>query len=156
MTYDVLVYSESLLKPEVSNDSICIGNFSLPFRTDMNNRLGGGVEIYVRDTFLCIGRTGLEIRGLQAVWVEILIESKKVLVGRFYRPPNSDTHYFNLIIGSIDRAHNTNIPDIIILRDFNDNMLCNKNNKTKELIKTNTSKKQLIAEPTNSTENSSS
>ena len=42
MTYDVLVYSESLLKPEVSNDSICIGNFLLPFQTDMNNRLGGG------------------------------------------------------------------------------------------------------------------
>ena len=117
--------------------------------TDRNNRPGGGVVIYVRDTFSCIRRTDLEIRGLEAVWVEILIESKKVLVGGFYRPPNTDAHYFNHIIESIDRAHtcNTNISDIIILGDFNSNMLSDNYNKMKELIKTY-DMKQLIAEPT--------
>ena len=155
MAYDVLVFSESWLKPEVSNDKICIGNFLPPFRTDRNNRPGGGVVIYVRDTFSCIRRTNLEIRGLEAVWVEILIESKKVLVGGFYRPPNTDAHYFNHIIESIDRAHNTDISDIIILGDFNYNMLSDNYNKMKELTKTY-NMKQLIAEPTYFTENSSS
>ena len=72
MAYNVLVFSESWLKAEVSNDKICIGNFLPPFRTDRNNSPGGGVVIYVRDTFSCIRRTDLEIRGLAAVWVEIL------------------------------------------------------------------------------------
>ena len=61
ITTDVLVFSENWLKPEVSNDKICIGNFLPPFRTDRNNRPGGGVVIYVRDTFSCIRRTDLEI-----------------------------------------------------------------------------------------------
>ena len=93
------------------------------------------VVIYVRDTFSWIRRTDLEIRGLEAVWVEILIESKKVLVGGFYRSPNTDAHYFNHIIESIDRAHNTNISDIIILGDFNYNMLSDNYNKIKEKYK---------------------
>ena len=54
LAYDVLVFSESWLNSEVSNDRICIGNFLPPFRTDRNNRPGEGVVIYVRDTFSCI------------------------------------------------------------------------------------------------------
>ena len=153
MACDVLVFSESWLKLEVSNDRICIGNFLPPFRTDRNNRPGGGVVIYVRDIFSCIRRTDLEIRGLEAAWVEILIESKKVLVGGLCRPPNTDAYYFNHIIESIDRAHHTNISDSIILGDFNYNILSDNYNKMKELIKTY-NMKQLIAEQTYFTENS--
>ena len=45
--------------------------FLPPFRTDRSNRPGGGVVIPVRDTFSCIRRTDLEIRGLEAIWVDI-------------------------------------------------------------------------------------
>ena len=48
--YDVLVFSESWLKPEVRDENISIENFLPPFRTDRCDRLGGGVIIYVRDT----------------------------------------------------------------------------------------------------------
>ena len=68
-----------------------------PFRTDRKDRPGGGVIIYVRDTLFCKQRPDLEIQGLESTWVEIQIKSKKVLVGGFYRPPNSSPDYFDLI-----------------------------------------------------------
>ncbi|MEW8544645.1 MAG: hypothetical protein AB2693_14035, partial [Candidatus Thiodiazotropha sp.] len=99
--YDVLVFSESWLKPDILNDSISIANFMPPFRKDRCDRMGGGVIIYVRDSFLCKRRCDLELRGLEAVWVEIQVRSKKILVGGFYRPPNSNNSYSNLIEESI-------------------------------------------------------
>ncbi|MEW8545738.1 MAG: reverse transcriptase domain-containing protein, partial [Candidatus Thiodiazotropha sp.] len=153
--YDVLVFSESWLKPEVRDESISIDNFLPPFRADRCDRLGGGVIIYVRDTLLCKRRSDLEIQGLEAVWVEIRVKSKKVLIGGFYRPPNSNTRYFELINESIDRAYNSNILDIIILGDFNCDMTSNNSNKMKELLQ-DFNLRQLINESTHFTENSSS
>ena len=140
--------TQSWLKPEVQNNSVSIENFMPPHRTDS---AGGGVIVYVRDSFSCRRRHDLEIRGIESVWV---VKSKKSLIGGYYRPPNSNNEYFYLISESVDRAHNTNIPDIIITGDFNINMNSN-NNKIMELIK-QYNLKQLINEPTNFTENSAS
>ncbi|MEW8544385.1 MAG: reverse transcriptase family protein [Candidatus Thiodiazotropha sp.] len=153
--YDVLVFSESWLKPEIRDESINIDNFLPPFRADRCGRPGGGVIIYVRDSFLCKRRPDLEIQGLEAVWIEIRVKSKNILIGGFYRPPNSNAAYFELINESIDRAYNTNILDIIILGDFNFNMSLNNNNKMTDLL-LDFNLKQLINEPTHFTETSSS
>ena len=129
--------------------------FLPPFRADRCDRPGGGVIVYVRDSFFCKRRSDLELQGLEAVWVEIRVKSRNILIGGFYRPPNSNTGYFELIIESIDRAYNTNIVDIIILGDFNCNMSVNNKNKMTELLQ-EFNLKQLITEPTHFTENSSS
>lgn len=153
--YDVLVFSESWLKPEVSNESIKLENFQPPFRKDRCNRPGGGVVMYVRDSFPCKRRTDLEIHGLEAVWVELQVKLRKILIGGFYRPPNSNSEYFDLISESVDRAYNTNIIDIFILGDFNFNMSTDSNNKMKDLLQ-QYNLKQLISDSTHFTENSSS
>ncbi|MEW8186271.1 MAG: reverse transcriptase family protein, partial [Candidatus Thiodiazotropha endolucinida] len=154
--YDVLVFSESWLKPDIQDDTISIVIFCrLSERTGVNKRVGGGVVIYVRDTFLCKRRCDLELRGLEAVWVEIQVKSKLILVGGFYRPPNSNNNYNNLIEESIDKAFNTNIVDIFILGDFNYNLLHNNDNKMTEIIQ-EFNLKQLITEATHFTEHSSS
>ncbi|MCG7879157.1 MAG: reverse transcriptase domain-containing protein, partial [Candidatus Thiodiazotropha endolucinida] len=88
-------------------------------------------------------------------WVEIQVKSKRILVGGFYRPPNSSPEYFNLIKESIDRAYNTNLSDIIITGDFNIDMTLNNNPKMKDLM-LEYNLKQIITEPTHFTENSSS
>ena len=120
--YDILVYSESWLKPEIKNDDISLQSFMPPYRTDRLERTGGGVVIYVRDTFLCKRRDDLEIRGLEAVSVEVKVKGKCILVGGFYRPPNSNNAYFNLNTESFDRACNTGINDISMTGDFNFNI----------------------------------
>ena len=55
----------------------------------------------------------LEVQGLEAAWVEIRVKSKTLLVGGFYRPPNSNAAYFELISKIIHRAYNINIIDIL-------------------------------------------
>ena len=153
--YDILVYSESWLKPEIKDDDIFFQNFMPPYRTDRLERIGGGVVMYVRDTFLCRRRDDLEIRGLEAVWVEVKVKGKCILVGGFYRPPNSNNAYFNLIAESFDRAYNTGIKDIVITGDFNFNMLSNDGKKIKTLIN-QFNLEQVIRDPTHYTESSSS
>ena len=82
-SYDVLVFYESWLKPETPDESLHIENFSPPFRADRNDRPVGGVIVYFRDTLSSKRRPDLEVRGLEAVWVAIQIQSNKVLVGGF-------------------------------------------------------------------------
>ena len=86
--YDILVCSESWLKPEIKDDSILIENFLPPQRTDRLGRPGGGVVIYAKDSFSLIRRSDLEIRRLEAVWIELLVKGKTILIGGFYRQPN--------------------------------------------------------------------
>ena len=155
IAYDILVFTESWLKPDTPNEKLIIDNFKSPFRKDRCDRPGGGVLIYTRDSIQSKRRTDLEMQDLEAVWVEITIKSKKILIGGFYRPPHSNTDYFNKINESIDRAYSTNIVDILITGDFNFNMFSNENNKMKELIQQYTLN-QLIREPTHFTEHSAS
>ena len=46
-------------------------NFKPHFRKDRVDRIGGGVALYVRDTIPCKRRIYLEMRDVEAVWVEI-------------------------------------------------------------------------------------
>ena len=107
--------------------------------------------IYVRDTILCKRRKDIEINGLEAIWLEVRIKSKKILIGGIYRPPNSSSDYFNLMLESIDRTHNTNIYDVIITGDLNYDMLSNGSNKMTDLLQ-QYNLTQLIAEETHFTE----
>ena len=84
---------------------------------------------------------------------KIKIDTRRL--GGFYRPPNSNNNYNNLIEESIDKAFNTNIANIFILGDFNYNLLHNNDNKMTEIIQ-EFNLKQLITEATHFTEHSSS
>ena len=152
-SYDVLVFSKSWLNPDVPDESLHIENFLPPFRTDRSDRTGGGVIVYVRDTISSKRRSDLEIRGLEATWDELQVRSKKVLIGGFYRPPESHADYIDLISESFNRPNDTNIQGIIILGDFNINMFHDTNNKIKYIMQ-ELNMKQLINEPTNFTETS--
>ena len=154
-SFDIAIFSESWLKPCTTDDEISLVNFLPPFRTDRLDRPGGGVIIYARDNIACKRRKDIEINGLEAVWLEVKIKSKKILVGGIYRPPNSNSAYFDLIIESIDRAHNTNIYDIIITGDFNYKMISGNSNKIKDLLQ-QYNLTQLIDSETHFTETSAS
>ena len=79
-----------------------------------------------------------------------------VLIGTFYRPPNSLNAIFSSIEDSIGLAFDSNIQDIIITGDFNlDMMKDSSNRKIKDLCQ-QYNLDQLINESTNFTENSSS
>lgn len=66
-SYDVLVFTETWLSPQTTNDEILIPNFNPPFRNDRIGRLGGGVAIYVRTGLYSFERNNLIYGELEAL-----------------------------------------------------------------------------------------
>ena len=152
--YDILVFTETWLCPNTNDEEIIIPNFSAPVRCDRVGRIGGGVAIYVRDGITFKPRRDLGINGLEALWIELQINKRKILLGGFYRPPSSNANYWNLIEQSIDQAFNESNDNIVITGDFNIDVNV-PNNKIENLI-SSYSAAQLIETPTNFTEHSQS
>ena len=154
--FDLISITETWFNQSISNADVNINGFRAPFRKD---RLGdgyGGEAVYIKNDIPYIQRTDLEILNIECVWVEIRLHGKRLLVGTYYRPPNSDIAVLTNIENSIDLAIDTEISDIIILGDFNLDM--NKPNTSNKInnICQQYNLHQLIREPTHFTERSSS
>ena len=119
---DIVTVSETWLSSSVSNNDILIHNFLPPIRCDRRNDPHGGVAIYVKNTIHCRARPDLHVPNLEAVWVEIRLNQEGILIGSFYRPPNSSVDYWRLIRDSIRKADSTTL-NYFILGDFNTDFL---------------------------------
>ena len=89
--FDVISITETLFTPNIISSDININGFRAPFRKDRTDDGDGGVAVYVKNEISCKRRHDLEIVALECVWLEIRLHSKRLLVGTFYRPPNSDS-----------------------------------------------------------------
>ena len=153
--FDILSLSETWLNPAVTNDDISLLSYHLPEHKDCVADSHGGVIIHIKDHIHYVRRHDLEPIGVECVWVELTLKHKHILLGLFYRPPNSDALYFSSIEDSIHLAVDTGIQDIIVTGDFNYYML---NSQTSSKIKTiceQFSFTQTINAPTHFTEYSS-
>ncbi|XP_053402799.1 uncharacterized protein LOC128558047 [Mercenaria mercenaria] len=153
--YDILIFTKSWLSPAISNDDLLIPNFQTTFRCDRNDRIGGGVTIYIRDGLLAKHRDDLSVAGIEALWLEINFRHRVILVGGIYRPPDSNNQQWLLLEQSIDQAFNQPCDNILVAGDFNINILNTQTNKISNLISSYQAE-QLISSPTHFTENSSS
>ena len=118
------------LSSTVSDDDVEIPKFKKPFCY----RNSGGVATYVRDTLHAISQNDLQINGVEAVWVEIHVCQRKLLVGGIYRSPNSNnTHWLNME-HSLDQAFNQHIDNILVAGDYNSNINSNPSNRMSWLI----------------------
>ncbi|MEW8546418.1 MAG: endonuclease/exonuclease/phosphatase family protein, partial [Candidatus Thiodiazotropha sp.] len=153
--FDIFIFTETWINSTIKSSDLKIANFKEPFRCDRESR-SGGVAIYVKDSIECIRRCDLEVKDLESVWVQINSHGRKILICGMYRPPNSHLSYWNLVSESIDRAKSTNIQDILILGDFNNDFLFSHKSKHLRDVMMNFNLSQMIAEPTHFTESSSS
>ena len=153
--FDVISLTETWLDNSISDDEIIFNGFNL-FRRDRVNDRHGGVCVFVKRELYAKRRIDLELQNTECIWVEIFVDHKKLLIGTFYRSPNSSNDALIAIENSIGLANDTNIHDILITGDFN-----------LDIFKPNTWSKinnlcqyfgleQLIKEPTHYTESSSS
>ena len=154
--FDVISFSETWFNKDVNNSDIILNNYGVPFRNDRDNDAHGGVAVYVKNNIPCVRRPEFEILNVESVWIEVRLNYKRLLVGTFYRPPNSDPSVIRDIERSIDLAIDTGIPDIIILGDFNLNMLKAATSRSVSNICQQYNLKQIIIEPTHFTETSMS
>ena len=93
---------------------------------------------------------------IETIWIELANSHKRILLGLFCRPPNSDAAYLAHIEDSISLAIDTGIPELIFTGDFNLNLFNQQAFRKISSICTQFSLYQCIDEPTHYTEHSSS
>ena len=74
------------MRDNVTDADLSISGYHIPFKKNRPTR-GGGVMLYVKEHIGAIHRTDLERNNTEILWVEITLNSKKVMVGVGYRPP---------------------------------------------------------------------
>ncbi|WP_419611672.1 reverse transcriptase domain-containing protein [Thiolapillus sp.] len=152
--FDIITVSETWLSQTDANSSIHLTNYHPPIRRDRPNDPHGGVAIYVKNNLFCKPRPDLQVNDLEAVWVETKINQESLLIGSFYRSPNSRANYWELINDSIRKANNT-VLKFIILGDFNTDVFNNPSQHLTDILNQH-QLYQLINSPTRITETTSS
>ena len=153
--FDILAFSETWLNKDLPSSEILLDSYKEPERKDRDDN-HGGVSLYVKNNIFHQRRHDLEIIGVECIWIELVIANKHVLLGLFYRPPNTTTAQHASILDSIHLAIDSGIQDVIVTGDFNLNV---RNPTSAAKIRTiceQFSLSQIIDSPTNFTESSES
>jgi len=103
--FDILAFSETWLSPNISNNNIKLDNFHTPERKDGPNDNHGGVLLNVKNNISYKRRHDIELLGTENIWIELTLKcNNNMLVGLFYRPPNTNAAIDQSIVNSIDLA----------------------------------------------------
>ena len=87
--FDLVSLTATWLNERVLTQDLAFNNYRLPFRRDRVGDSHGGIVVYVKVNIPCKRRHDLELNTIECIWLELNIKNKKLLVGTFYRPPNS-------------------------------------------------------------------
>ena len=121
----ILTLSETWLNESILDSEISIPGYNL-FRLDRGEH-GGGVAVYARKELSFVRRDDLEMEEVEGLWLELFLpKSRGVLIGTFYRPPNTskyhDSDFMSKLEVELSTATSTD-KEVIILGDFNCDLL---------------------------------
>ena len=154
--YDILVFTETWLSPQISNDDLLLENFDPPYRQDRHARVSGGVAIYIASGIPSCKRNNIIQGDIEGICIEVSIQSHRFLLCGMYRPPNSGSDYWDLIEQTFDNLCDSHITDLVILGDSNSDLLKPMHANRIQNLTNSYNLHQLIDEPIHYTENSSS
>ena len=154
-TFNIICPTESWLGPNTTDEALRIDDYRL-YRRDRPTDNHGGVCVYIKEDIYSRRRSDLELPHVECVWVEINIQHKKILIGIFYRPPNSSAQILSYIEDSINLAFDCNINDIFVTGDFNLDTLKHASKQKVCDICQHFTFDQLMLEPTHFAKSSSS
>lgn len=117
------------------------------------NRRGGGVCVYVRNSIEYKQRHDLDMENIESIWIKIELKKKIFNIGTVYRPPSSNSSYYDTILNQIEFMKNSSNEHIILMGDLNFDYLCD--SSPIHFIETTYEMKQLIELPTRVTPDSS-
>ena len=79
------------------------------FHKDREGRRGGGVALYVRNTFNSYVNTTIKTdRNTESLWIDIIIGGKKIVVGIMYMPQDLDEEASTSLMQKLERASRYN------------------------------------------------
>ena len=133
---DIFGMCETFLTNSISDDQIAIDDFEFirKDRSDTQDKTGGGVILYYRQSINCKRKRELEVSNIETLWAEITLpNSKPFLVCTLYRPPDSKSEWIDLFEEELSIAQTTGL-ELIIMGDFNIDLKINHNRKWQNII----------------------
>lgn len=142
---DMICITETWLTNE--NDSIQLNGYHPPFRTDRENRRGGGAMCLVKDNIKVKHWSDLNDNSIESTWLTLYPKRlpraiSSLTVGVIYHPPNADNfHTYTHISTSLDQILQKH-PEtgIILVGDFN--------SFKDSYLKQNYTLRQIVEKPT--------
>jgi exonuclease III len=130
---DVFAINESKIDNSVKYSEISIPVYNMILKD--RNRFGGGVVVYIRETFSFYERKDLNSDDLEMICIEICKpRSRPFCITVWYRPPNSEMKlfdFFEIFLSKCDAESK----ELIVIGDINCNMIMSpKDSSTKKLI----------------------
>jgi hypothetical protein len=106
---DIILVSETHLSRDIDNEDIQLRGFQNPIRVD-RNRHGGGVAIFAKPNIYICEKPEFHTSEIEILWLEVIINNLKAMVGVIYRPPHSDVSYWRKFENNIQPILDLNIP----------------------------------------------
>ena len=125
--FHIFGFTESRLTDNIHDDDIAIPGFK-SIRRDPIGLNSTGILIYINDSLTVKRLDHLEKFGTEAVWLEIKFKKgKPIKVGFVYRNPREHIDWNDRFSSMMDAA-SLDATEIILLGDFNTNLLQSNNN----------------------------
>jgi exonuclease III len=140
----ILALSETWLESEFE-DTIHMPNYKFIHKSREGNRGGGGVGLFVRDTIkFQLYEEKSEHKTYEGLFIKTYLPSTTCLVGVLYRPPGQNLVEFNAEIEVLFSSIVKGTKDIVLLGDFNIDLLKINEHKETNIFYNNLTSHQLI------------
>jgi len=118
--YDVIAVTENWTYTGINNAELAIEGFNM-YRVDRKGSRGGGVLLYVNDTFTSRIIEKLNSQGCEdSVWCTVRMGRLRLLIAVCYRSPSSSKENNSTLLAILERAVNEGGHDRdLIMGDFN-------------------------------------
>ena len=133
---DIFCACETFLDPTVSDNQLAVDGYEFlrKDRVSIQNKNGGGMIMYFRNTLTCTRRSEKEMSRIESIWAEVeLPYSKPFLLCTVYRPPNVRSNWIDLFEEELTIAQAKGL-EYIIPGDFNVDMISCSNTKWLNLV----------------------
>lgn len=130
--YDVVALSETWLNESVSSEGIAMSDYNL-IRQDRGGR-GGGVALYLRRCYSYKIMRASSCVHSESLWVELIVNGKRIVIGVVYRPPRSSYRQFVTDFEDTLSSLMIATDSLICVGDFNVNFLDDADTSTSSLI----------------------
>ncbi|MCG8047471.1 MAG: reverse transcriptase domain-containing protein, partial [Candidatus Thiodiazotropha endolucinida] len=153
---DILGVCETFLVESISDGQVGIDGFDMlrKDRSETQNKSGGGLVLYHRNSLRCRRRPELEVSNIETLWSELnLPNTRPILICSVYRPPNAQAVWVELFEEELSIAQATGL-EMVLMGDFNIDYRSNVNQKWLSMVQL-FDLSQLVTEPTRVTESTS-
>ena len=114
--FDIMGVCETFIDQNIADHEISIDGYNCVKKN--RNRHGGGVLVYIREGIAYNEITDLTGSQVESVWISIKSKRHSLAIGVMYRPPSSNTEYFQNMLDQIENVLSLNV-NILLMGDLN-------------------------------------